>query len=383
MERVTVLGLGRMGAAMARRLVAQGWEVAGWTRSGATVDGVTAHADPVEAVAKADLVLLALYDGPACRAVVEPIRPALGPTTVVVNTSTIGPDEAAALAADVGPTYVHAPVFGSVPAVEAGALRILAAGAIESARPVLEALGEVVPVADAATAAALKLVGNASLAGAVLTLRDCLQQAAALGLSRQQALDVLELGQLGRLVAAKRAELLGEPSPAQFTAGALAKDMALLATASRRPLRFADELASGPADPDDDIATLAMDPGVDDEVLAPLSAYIAGHATGEPAYFHQAFLPTAHIEGLRDGRLVSWSLEAYCSRFDGRPAPDEATRQRRIDTVDVHGSVATASMTLSHGSDTFTDVFLLVQVDGSWQIANKAFHRRVATPEAG
>jgi hypothetical protein len=43
--------------------------------------------------------------------------------------------------------------------------------------------------------------------------------------------------------------------------------------------------------------------------------------------------------------------------------------------MDVHGTVATASMTLRHGADAFTDVFLLVHVDGRWRIANKAYHR--------
>jgi hypothetical protein len=43
--------------------------------------------------------------------------------------------------------------------------------------------------------------------------------------------------------------------------------------------------------------------------------------------------------------------------------------------VDVHGSVAMASMTLWHGAATFTDIFLLVLVDGRWRIANKAYHR--------
>jgi hypothetical protein len=47
----------------------------------------------------------------------------------------------------------------------------------------------------------------------------------------------------------------------------------------------------------------------------------------------------------------------------------------RIDTVDVHGSVAMASMTLWHGADVFTDVFLLVHSDDQWRIANKAYHR--------
>jgi putative lumazine-binding protein len=116
-------------------------------------------------------------------------------------------------------------------------------------------------------------------------------------------------------------------------------------------------------------------PEAGDDVLAPLRAYIRGHATGDPACFRAAFLPTAHIEGIRDGAFVSWPLDVYCALFDGRPAPDEPSRSRRIDAVDVHGSVATATMTLRHGPDTFTDVFLLVRADGHWRIANKAYHR--------
>ena len=116
-------------------------------------------------------------------------------------------------------------------------------------------------------------------------------------------------------------------------------------------------------------------PAADDEVLAPLRAYIRGHASGDPAHFRAAFLPTAHVEGMRDETFVSWRLDDYCARFHGQPAPDEPTRSRRIDAVHVHGSVAMASMTLEHGADTFTDVFLLVCVDGRWRIANKAYHR--------
>ena len=120
----------------------------------------------------------------------------------------------------------------------------------------------------------------------------------------------------------------------------------------------------------------AANPETDAEpVLEPLHAYIRGHATGDPAHFRDAFLATAHIEGIRGGVFVSWRLDEYCALFHGQPAPDEPTRSRRIDSLDVHGTVATASMTLWHGPDTFTDIFLLIRVDGSWRIANKAYHR--------
>ncbi len=377
---ITVLGLGRMGDAIATRLAAQGWDVVGWTRSGRTSDAVKTAGDPHEAVVKADFVLLALFDGPACRQVLDDVRDSLRPDTIVLNTSTIAPAEASNLARQLGPSYVHAPVLGSVPAAAAGALQILAAAdqdALDRVRPVLETLGTVRRVDDASTAAALKLIANGSLAGAVLALRDALRQADALGLPRAQVLDVLELGHLGRLVTRKRAFLAGQPAAdtAEFTIGALAKDMSLLAAASNTPLRSAADLADATADPEADIAAAATVPAVEDTVLEPLRAYIRGHATGDSTHFRDAFLPTAHIEGIRDGAFVSWRLDAYCALFQGRPALDEPTRSRRIDAIDVHGTVATATMTLSHGADTFTDMFLLVRVDEGWRIANKAYHR--------
>jgi 3-hydroxyisobutyrate dehydrogenase-like beta-hydroxyacid dehydrogenase len=375
---IAILGLGRMGAAMAARLVSMGWEVTGWTRSGRVVDSVKMADDPDDAVANADVVILALLDGPACVQVLGRVRDSLRPGAIVLNTSTIAPAEAAALARRPGVSYVHAPLLGSVPAAANGTLKILAGadkGTLARVGPLLDALGEVRPAGDAATVAALKLVANSSLAGAVLALRDSLRQGSALGLAHAQVLDVLELGQLGALVTRKRPFLDSKPAPAEFTIGALAKDMALLADASQSPLRSAAELAGSPAGPEADIGLAATTPAAGDDVLTPLRAYIRGHATGDPAYFRDAFLPTAHIEGIRDGAFVSWRLNDYCALFHGRPAPDEPARSRRIDAVDVHGSVAAASMTLRHGADTFTDIFLLVHADGQWRIANKAYHR--------
>ena len=124
---IAVLGLGRMGGAIATRLAAQDWDVVGWTRSGRTSVAVRMTGDPNEAVAKADLVLLALFDGPACRQVLDDVRDSLRTDTIVLNTSTIAPAEAAELARQLGPSYVHAPVLGSVPAATGGSLHILAA----------------------------------------------------------------------------------------------------------------------------------------------------------------------------------------------------------------------------------------------------------------
>lgn len=105
-----------------------------------------------------------------------------------------------------------------------------------------------------------------------------------------------------------------------------------------------------------------------------IGVYFRGHATGDSAVMRSAFLSTAHIEGIRGGAFNSWTVDEYVSGFRGRPAPDEATRTRTVDLVDVSGTAAMARATLTHGATTFTDYFVLLKVDGAWKIANKVYH---------
>ena len=109
-------------------------------------------------------------------------------------------------------------------------------------------------------------------------------------------------------------------------------------------------------------------------VRVPLENYMQGHATDNPEYMRKAFMPTAHIESVREGPLTSWTLDTYCQRFKGTPAADEATRRRTIDAIDIGGSAASAKITLVHGTITFIDYFVLLKTEEGWKIANKAFH---------
>jgi putative lumazine-binding protein len=111
-------------------------------------------------------------------------------------------------------------------------------------------------------------------------------------------------------------------------------------------------------------------------VRAAIDQYFRGHATGSPEEMRKAFLQTAHIEGIREGKFVSWTAEEYCSRFNGKPAADEAARKRTTDVVDISGTAAMVRATLVHGQTTFTDYFVLLKVDGAWKIANKVYSSR-------
>lgn len=111
-------------------------------------------------------------------------------------------------------------------------------------------------------------------------------------------------------------------------------------------------------------------------VRAAVNQYFRGHATGDPAEMRKAFHPTAHIEGIRDGKFVSWTVDEYTKNFAGKPAADEAARKRTIDRVDLAGTAAMAGATLVHGATTFTDYFVLLKIDGEWKIANKVYSSR-------
>lgn len=402
--RVAVLGLGRMGGAIAARLRDQGHCVTGWSRTRRELPGVGDAADPSAAVEGAAVVVLALFDGQACRDVVALLPEQL--PAVVVNTSTVGPREAAGLeklVTAVGARYLHAPIIGSTSAVARGAATLLVGGDPDAATAgVLAAIGTWVGCGDTTTAAGAKLVANSVLAQGLLAVGAAAGFAAALGVPRSLTWDVLERTAVGGLVTAKRDRLeSGHLGAAEFTIAALAKDVALLVSRvpAARDLGRAVDQATLAVPPDADVAALcvpvdgaaevlehqleiAPTVSVPPDLLEPLRDYVAGHATGDPAHHRRAFLPTAHVEGLREGRFTSWRLEEFCALFTGSPAANESRRRRRLDHVAVHGTVATATMTLRHGPDTFTDVFLLVRTDTGWRIANKAYHRATAGHDA-
>ena len=120
-------------------------------------------------------------------------------------------------------------------------------------------------------------------------------------------------------------------------------------------------------------ATDAAADGEDALARKPLEAYMQAHATGNGNLIRAAFLPTARIDGVRDGKPVSRTTEEFASGFSGKPAEDEAQRSRRIDAVELHGNAGMARVTLDYPKVTFTDYFVLLKVGNEWKIASKVY----------
>ncbi|ADB32986.1 6-phosphogluconate dehydrogenase NAD-binding protein [Kribbella flavida DSM 17836] len=121
---VTLIGLGPMGQAMTRALLAAGHPVTVWNRTparaaGVVADGAVLAASPVEAVEAGDLVILSLTDYQAMYDVLEPATGSLAGRTVV-NLSSDTPDRtraAADWATEHGATFLTGGVMIPAPMV--------------------------------------------------------------------------------------------------------------------------------------------------------------------------------------------------------------------------------------------------------------------------
>ncbi|MFI5934175.1 NAD(P)-dependent oxidoreductase [Actinoplanes sp. NPDC051494] len=252
MTSIAVLGTGRMGTALATRLLATGHRVTVWNRTPArTRAAAAAGASVASSLADVDagVVITMLTDAAAVHDVLAGLRPR--PGTVLVEMSTIGPDAVRALEPPAGVTIVDAPVVGSVAAAATGALTLLTGGDVARVRPVLEALGTVHECGPLGSGAALKLVANTALVTGIAALADTVAVARALGVDDGAALTLLANGPLAG--AARRAGAAG----ADFPIALAAKDLDLVRRIASPPMvDAAAAVLRASADPTADLGTV-------------------------------------------------------------------------------------------------------------------------------
>lgn len=205
MTTVAFLGLGRMGVPLATHLVRAGHTVTVWNRSPGRAAplvelGATETRALADAVAGAEVVVLMLFGPDAVREVLGAVVQHAAPGTLVLDSSTVGPEAAHAFArqcTEAGLRYVDAPVAGSVAPATAGTLGVFLGGTAEDvaqARPLVELWGDpsrIVHVGAAGTANALKLCVNQSLGFMAAGLGESLRLGRDLGLDRELLLGVL------------------------------------------------------------------------------------------------------------------------------------------------------------------------------------------------
>jgi 3-hydroxyisobutyrate dehydrogenase len=196
---IAIVGLGAMGSRLAQNLLAAGHDVVVTNRTPRPLDGARWADAPREAAERAAVVLVAVTDDGASRAVwTDPddgVLRGLRPEAVGVECSTISPAWARELGARAG-HFVEAPMIGSRPQAEARALVHLAGGPPELVDAVREPLAasaaRVEHVGGYGDPAALKLIVNAALATQVATFAELLGLLRRTSLPEEAALGVLE-----------------------------------------------------------------------------------------------------------------------------------------------------------------------------------------------
>jgi 3-hydroxyisobutyrate dehydrogenase-like beta-hydroxyacid dehydrogenase len=205
-RRIAFLGLGIMGAPMARNVAAAGFEVTVWNRTRAKAEelGLPVADSPAGASAAADATITMVVDSPQVEEVLFGENGAVEGMAgghLAIDMSTIAPTAARAIGerlGEPGVAFLDAPVTGSRPRAESGTLTIMAGGEQEDfdrARPVLEAMGELVlRVGPQGHGQMAKLINNTLGAVNAAALAEGLVLAGTYGLDTDALLQVIAAG---------------------------------------------------------------------------------------------------------------------------------------------------------------------------------------------
>ncbi len=242
--KVSVFGLGIIGAIWARNYEADGLLAAAWNRS-PKPDTPRWQPDLVAAARAGDVLQIVVADPPAVAGVIEAIRPALGPGKTVVQSSTIDPassERFRQLVEATGAGYVEAPFTGSKPAAEARKTVFFLGGApalLAAVEPVLAHVSELrFRIGTNAQACTLKLAMNLQIAGVMEAMCEGLTFARSAGISDDTFFQVLGCNVANSgLVKLKEAKLRAADFAPQFSVKHMGKDLRLaVATAGENAL---------------------------------------------------------------------------------------------------------------------------------------------------
>jgi 3-hydroxyisobutyrate dehydrogenase len=204
--KVGIVGLGRMGAAMARRLREQGFDVAGWDQNAKAnqalaADGLRIAANPRGVAAESEIVISSITEDHGVRKIfagAEGFLQADVTGKLFIEMSTLQPmtgRELAPLVEARGARLIDAPVLGTIPQVRAGTLFAMVGGraeAFDRARPVLEKLTRrIAHMGPNGAGYAMKLAANLGLGAYVQAIAESLALGIQQGLTLEQMLDAL------------------------------------------------------------------------------------------------------------------------------------------------------------------------------------------------
>ncbi|MDE0521432.1 MAG: 3-hydroxyisobutyrate dehydrogenase [Boseongicola sp.] len=196
--KVGFIGLGNMGAPMARNLAAAGHDVAGFDIAAQVPEGVDAAASAAAAAAGREVAVTMLPDGGILREVADEIIPAMGPGAIMLDCSTVDVESARSVAErarSAGVQALDAPVSGGIGGAEAGTLTFMVGGsgdAVKAVMPLFDVMGQkAVHCGPSGNGQAAKICNNMILGATMIATCEAFALADKLGLDRQAMYDVV------------------------------------------------------------------------------------------------------------------------------------------------------------------------------------------------
>ena len=248
--RVAVLGMGKMGRALALRLLQAGYEISIWNRTRRDYPelikaGAKLLETPSHSWDHADFVVSFVSDDNALKSVYLQNEGVLSNSTkkgIAIDMSTVSPEASADIAQTAeakGVAFLRCPVSGNPQALAAGNLTIMASGprsAFQKAEELLHAAGaRVLYLGEAEQARIVKLAVNSMLAATAEMLAEVILFCESNGIERSTVLNVISNSSVGSpLVAAKTPGLIDRNYEATFTSAMLLKDLRLMLDVARR-----------------------------------------------------------------------------------------------------------------------------------------------------
>lgn len=221
--RAGVIGLGAMGAPMARHLAQAGLLNMVWNRTTTTSaalakeTGAAMAGNPRQLASACNVILTCVSADLDLLDVVEQLLPGVKPGSVVVDTSTVSPATARLVAAkllDAGSGFVDAPVSGGVEGAKKGTLSVMAGGDsanISRIMPVLEAISATVThMGPVGSGQATKAVNQVMIAGIAEAVCEALALAEKLNLPSERLLSVVSAGAAGSWFLERRGQTMLE-----------------------------------------------------------------------------------------------------------------------------------------------------------------------------
>ena len=245
--RITVIGLGKMGTALAARLLDAGLDVAVWNRTpgraAALVDSGASEVAGLEDAAQADVILSAVSDDAALDALrAGGLLATPRDGGVWIECSTVSPEaaeRARSAASDRGVAYVCAPVSGNPAVVATGDAVFALSGddpsALDRAEAILSQIGRATYRVGAGTAATVvKLCVNALLGVTMQALAEIAVVAHSAGVDRAALMQFVNDSAVGsRFTRYKTASVVDLDLTPTFTPEGQRKDMRLALDVAR------------------------------------------------------------------------------------------------------------------------------------------------------